>query len=36
MGTHIHIGGKIEDLLEEQHKTKRELADDIGMCLVLK
>lgn len=31
MSNYIHIGGKIEDLLEEQHKTKRELADDIGM-----
>ena len=31
MSGYIHIGGKIEDLLEEQHKTKRELADDIGM-----
>jgi len=31
MGNYIHLGGKIEDLLEEQHKTKRELADDIDM-----
>ncbi len=31
MGNYIHIGGKIEDLLEEQHKTKRELASDIDM-----
>ena len=31
MGNYIHVGGKIEELLEEQHKTKRELADDIDM-----
>ncbi len=31
MSNYIHVGGKIEDLLEEQHKTKRELADDIDM-----
>jgi len=31
MSSYIHIGGKIEDLLEEQHKTKRELASDIDM-----
>ena len=31
MSNYIHLGGKIEDLLEEQHKTKRELADDIDM-----
>jgi len=31
MSGYIHIGGKIEDLLEEQHKTKRELASDIDM-----
>lgn len=31
MSNYIHIGGKIEDLLEEQHKTKRELAADIDM-----
>ena len=31
MSGYIHIGGKIEDLLEEQHKTKRELADNIDM-----
>lgn len=31
MSNYIHVGGKIEELLEEQHKTKRELADDIDM-----
>ncbi len=27
----IHIGNLINELLEKQHKTKRELGDDIGM-----
>lgn len=31
MSGYIHLGGKIEQLLEEQHKTKRELASDIAM-----
>lgn len=31
MSNYIHLGGKIEQLLEEQHKTKRELASDIDM-----
>lgn len=31
MNWYIHIGGKIEDLLEEQYKTKRELVSDIDI-----
>ena len=31
MSNYIHIGGKIEELLEDQHKTKRELALEIDM-----
>ena len=31
MADYIHIGGKIEELLEEQHKTKKDLGIDIGM-----
>ena len=31
MSNYIHIGGMIESLLEEQHRTKRDLGLDIGM-----
>ena len=31
MEGYIHVGSKIEGLLEDQHKTKRELALDVGM-----
>ena len=31
MSNYIHVGGLIEGLLEDQHRTKRDLGLDIGM-----
>lgn len=31
MDNYVHLGGRIESLLEEQNKTRRDLASDIGM-----
>lgn len=31
MTGYIHVGSIIEELLEEQHRTKRDLGLDIGM-----
>lgn len=31
MGNYIHVGGMIEKLLDEQHRTKRDLGLDLGM-----
>ena len=31
MDKYVHLGARIESLLEEQNKTRRDLASDIGM-----